>query len=273
MSMEIPFFSIIIPTYNSKLTVCNTINSIIEQTFCDFEILIIDGLSTDGTLAEIEKINDERIVIRSEKDKGVYDAMNKGIAISSGKWIYFLGSDDLLASNKILSSTADFLSKSDKMVVYGDVLIRGNCGWAKDGDLYRGETSVAELFNNNICHQAIFYKKELFETELKRFELKYIACADYDMNLYLASKYEFQYISQTIAIFEGGGISSTKPDNNFADDKWINILNYYKGKLIQKEFGLFRKDFLLLFKNSIKRFQFLNAAKAFWILSKFKSQI
>lgn len=95
-------FSIIIPTYNSSATLGQALNSIIEQSFKDFEILIMDGASSDKTVAIAQKINDPRISIYSEPDSGVYDAMNKGIARARGEWVYFLGSDDWLINNTVL---------------------------------------------------------------------------------------------------------------------------------------------------------------------------
>jgi len=97
-----PFFSIIIPTYNSSATISVALNSIIKQSYQNFEVIIVDGLSNDNTISIISQFQDDRIKIFSEKDKGVYDAMNKGINYANGKWIYFMGSDDYFYDNTIL---------------------------------------------------------------------------------------------------------------------------------------------------------------------------
>jgi len=84
-----PYLSIIIPTYNCENTISNCLNSILTQSYVDFEILIIDGASKDTTLEILKKYDDKRLKIVSEPDKGIYDAMNKGLKIANGNWIYF----------------------------------------------------------------------------------------------------------------------------------------------------------------------------------------
>ena len=95
-----PFISIIIPTFNAESTILKALESILQQTFKDFEILIIDGLSKDKTIEIVENLKDSRIKIHSDKDIGIYDAMNKGIHYAQGKWLYFIGSDDYLYNNE-----------------------------------------------------------------------------------------------------------------------------------------------------------------------------
>src|SRR4249920_3431468 len=99
-----PFFSIIIPTYNSESSLNKTLDSILSQTFTDFEIILTDGVSKDDTIAIAESYNDSRLKIHSEPDKGVYDAMNKGMSLATGKWLYFIGSDDYLYNDEVLQT-------------------------------------------------------------------------------------------------------------------------------------------------------------------------
>src|ERR1700744_2888998 len=118
-----PACSIVIPTYNAETTLSRALDSLLGQTFQDFEVLIIDGLSTDKTTAIIGDYaaRDKRIRFISEKDNGIYDAMNKGIDLAKGDWIYFLGSDDQLYKKDVLASvfTGEVNLSSD--VLYGDV--------------------------------------------------------------------------------------------------------------------------------------------------------
>src|SRR2546422_844446 len=97
-----PIFSIILPTFNSAAQIATALESILNQTFNDFEILVLDGCSGDNTIEIAKSYKDTRIRIWSEKDEGIYDAMNKGIEKATGKWLYFLGSDDELYNNAIL---------------------------------------------------------------------------------------------------------------------------------------------------------------------------
>lgn len=100
MENKNPFFTIITASFNSEKTIADTINSVVNQSFTDYEFLIIDGNSTDHTVAIIKslapKFEEKNISFKyiSEKDKGIYDAWNKGIKLSKGRWISFLGSDD-----------------------------------------------------------------------------------------------------------------------------------------------------------------------------------
>src|ERR1700761_7508109 len=98
-------FSIIVPTYNSGATLRRCLESLAVQTFTDFEVLVMDGVSTDDTLRITEEMSSEfqgRLRLTSEPDKGVYDAMNKGILGARGKWLLFLGSDDRLNDDLVL---------------------------------------------------------------------------------------------------------------------------------------------------------------------------
>ncbi|MDR2410857.1 MAG: glycosyltransferase, partial [Bacteroidales bacterium] len=86
-----PVLSIIIPTYNSSKTINRCLDSILCQSYSNYEILVMDGLSSDNTLELVKAYNDRRIQIYSGKDNGIYDAMNKGIALAKGEWLYFSG--------------------------------------------------------------------------------------------------------------------------------------------------------------------------------------
>lgn len=171
-----PLFSIIIPTFNSSKTIKKCLKSILEQTFDDFEILLIDGLSTDDTIAISKSFNDSRIKTYSEKDSGIYDAMNQGIAYAEGKWFYFLGSDDSLHNLNVLHDVKLIIEANPQSkFLYGDVLTSANYVQAYKDYTYQ------KLISLNICHQAIFYDHSLFARE--RYNLKYVICADWDFNL------------------------------------------------------------------------------------------
>ncbi len=90
--MHQPFFTIIIPTFNSDKTLQNALNSILQQGFTDFEVVVVDGLSVDNTLQVLRENSqkDHRVRFVSEKDKGIFDAMNKGINMAKGAWLYFM---------------------------------------------------------------------------------------------------------------------------------------------------------------------------------------
>ena len=150
-----PKISIIIPTYNASKTLSVALESILEQSFNDYEILIIDGLSTDHTVELAKGYQDERIKIISEKDSGIYDAMNKGIRLAKGEWLYFLGSDDRLFDKDVLKKVSQWFGQ-DYDVLYGNVV------FSISQRVYDGRFSAQKLIARNICHQAIFTKKKRF---------------------------------------------------------------------------------------------------------------
>jgi glycosyltransferase involved in cell wall biosynthesis len=225
------FFSIIIPTFNAEKTLAKALQSIVDQTFSNYEVLLIDGLSSDSTMDIIREFAEKKQQIRwiSEKDNGIYDAMNKGINLSRGKWLYFLGSDDQLFNNEVLHIIFKNPESDNFNVVYGNVRIEGNTTWAKDGEIYDGEFDLKKLFRKNICHQDIFYRTKFIKEHIGYYNARYELCADWDFNLRCRAKTDFLYTDQIIAKFNAGGESTkTNLDQAFSDDFVPNLLSYYK---------------------------------------------
>lgn len=235
-----PFFSVIIPAYNSQTSIAHAMQSVLNQSFSDFEVLLMDAASTDGTLAIAKGFSDERISIFSETDKGPYDAMNKGILRAKGEWLYFLGSDDSLRAKNVLQKVSDYIASSPGSVVYGNVFVKGNTAWANDGDIYDGLFTIKKLMQKNICHQSIFYKKCIF-SKIGLYNLKYKICADYDFNLRAAAKCNFDYLDCIIADFNAGGYSTQYlKDICFEDDKRKNIITYFSRYINKEDFSQFQ---------------------------------
>ena len=213
-------YSIIIPTYNSDKVIKRCLDSIVSQVFTDFEVLVMDGKSKDDTVRIVKSYNDNRIMVYSEPDKGIYDAMNKGIDKSLGEWLLFLGSDDFLYNKNVLRDVKNYLSNMYD-VVYGEV----------DSHLperHKGEWSL-ELLEANRCHQAIFYNRRFFGTSI-RYNLRYPVWADFDVNLqwFLNKRYKHCYIPIIIACFSEGGVSSYGKDKDvfFYREVGLNELRY-----------------------------------------------
>ncbi|UKT64399.1 glycosyltransferase family 2 protein [Pedobacter mucosus] len=229
-------FSLIIPTYNSSKTIRNCLKSIALQTFRNFEVLIIDALSTDQTL-EIVKEFDNRISfdILSQSDTGIYDAMNKGIFKAKGDYLYFLGSDDTLFDPEVLQNVANQITLTNCKIIYGNVRMQGYNELVKDGTIYGGAFDLKRLLNFNIPHQAIFYHKTVFHI-IGTYNLKYKIFADHDLNLRAIVKYKFRYIDQIVANFTVGGSSSVHMDENFEKDKIRNFVSYFASKIHTNKF-------------------------------------
>lgn len=201
--------SIITPTFNCGAKIGRTINSVLFQNRDLFEYIIVDGGSTDDTLSAVEQsMGDFQLI--SEKDQGAYDAMNKGIKTASGKYLYFLGAGDCLRP-RALEAVKSVIPDDDFSLVYGNVY------WVDKAAIYDGEFSKEKLKTfNNICHQAIFYGRSIFEM-LGNFDLRFPVLADYAFNIkcFGDDRIIKRYVDYVFADFEGGGMSCQQKDLNF----------------------------------------------------------
>jgi len=204
-----PLLSIIIPTYNSERTIERCLESLVCQTFQDFEICVIDAASSDRTIAQVNRFRSRlrNIRIFSELDQGIYDAMNKGIDIAQGDWLYFLGSDDEVFDSQVFSDIFKTPIPEKSSIVYGNVHIEGDTLWSQGDRIYDGAFDAEKIISKNICHQSIFYRKTLFQ-KFGKYKLEYPVCADWELNLRFFLRSEPIYLDRTIAKFYGGGHSS-----------------------------------------------------------------
>jgi glycosyltransferase involved in cell wall biosynthesis len=209
----IPLFSIIVPTFNVAATLRTCFDSIAGQTYGDFEVVLVDGGSTDDTLDVAHSYASAlgtRLVVHSGPDQGAYDAMNRGVSMATGAWLLFLGADDALYGADTLAQVAAFLDAHDHSdLVYGDVIMRSN------SSRYAGAFDLDRLlFEQNICHQAIFYRRELF-AGIGPFNLRYPIWADWDFNIRCFSNPALvaRYMDIVIARYNDTGGISKRKDN------------------------------------------------------------
>lgn len=207
--------SVIIPTYNSEHCIGRCLESLGEQTFDGYEIVVVDGGSSDGTSRVVEEYirHGLPIIWSSEKDRGVYDAMNKGVAAARGEWLLFLGSDDTLYAPDVLAKVAGHLSP-DYDFVYGNVFSASASSWAEAGVVYDGRFDEEKILERNICHQAIFYSRRLFFRH-GGYDLSYRVLADWEFNLRIFRAAKKKFVDLIIASFEGGGMSTAVIDHEF----------------------------------------------------------
>lgn len=200
--------SIITISYNNAQGLRRTIESVIAQQYTDYEYIIIDGGSTDDSSQIIETYSDRISYWISEPDKGVYNAMNKGIAVAKGEYLHFLNSGDCYASDKVLSTifSKEYtvpLLRGIQICDYGDRTER----WENLGNR---DITVYDMFVNTMLHQATFIKRNLFE--------KY---GLYDESLKIVSDWKFffltilggektVFLNTEVVIFEMDGISTNK---------------------------------------------------------------
>lgn len=212
-----PLFSIITPSYNAGAKLGASFASVMGQTRGLFDYWVIDGASSDATRDWLGSRSDPGFHWISEKDSGVYDAMNKGIGLSQGRFLLFLGAGDLLLPG-CLQQMANFIQEKPSAhprFIYGDVrdLHTG-------GPFTAGRYSKIRICHENICHQGIFYERGIFDM-LGRYELRYPVMADWTFNLRCFGNQRIRklHFPQEIAVFEGGGLCSHVPDRPFAQDR------------------------------------------------------
>jgi glycosyltransferase involved in cell wall biosynthesis len=216
-----PKISIITPSYNQGQYIEDTILSVINQNYPNLEYIIIDGGSTDNTIEIIKKYEKYLTYWVSEPDKGIYDAMNKGVEKATGEWFYFLGTDDVLCEMVLLHIFGNPDLIINKNFIYGNVHFK------IANRLYGQAYDKTLLASRVICHQAIFTHSDLFR-KYGVFNLRYKACADYALMIACFSDdlNKNLYINQTIAIYNEGGFSNSFVDKAFLRDKNKICLQY-----------------------------------------------
>ena len=212
-----PLFSIITPSYQACGKLDETFASVMAQGRDLFEYWVIDGASSDGSCEWLGGRNESGFHWISAKDSGVYDAMNKGIGLSQGRFLLFLGAGDHLLPG-ILQQIADFIGLNPSphpRFLYGDVrnLQTGQ-------PVSTGRYSKTRICHANICHQGIFYERAIFDL-LGRYEMRYPVMADWAFNLrcFGDSRIRKLHFPNIVADFEGGGLCVHTPDAPFARDR------------------------------------------------------
>jgi len=205
--------SIILPTLNAARTLRATLDSIAGQEFRDFECVVMDGGSTDGSLDLLESYRPRipSFRLHSRADQGIYDAMNAGAETARGEWLYFMGADDRLVDSTVLSSVAPALRR-DVDFVYGNVL------WGETHHTYNGETSYRKLLDYNISHQASFTRASVIQ-RFGGFDTQFRSHADWDLNvkIYRSRDLRRAYVDRVICRYGADGFSAQNDDEIFRE--------------------------------------------------------
>lgn len=237
--MSTPVLSIITVCFRAREQVRMTMENILSQTWTDFEYLIIDGGSDDGTPKFLEQssslFESKNIPFHfiSEPDHGIYDAMNKGTRMASGKWLLFLNAGDLFAAEDTLEQI--FRTPGEADIIYGDTL----CIYQGRTKLYPALPLEHLTYEMAFCHQSAFILKKLL---LKHpYDTSYRVCADHHffLSMYLRDK-TFEYRQLPVSIYEISGYS----DKN-------KILSHKEKHRMQKELGIFHFSLLWLMREFI----------------------
>ena len=204
-SIKRKFISILIPVLNDKNGLKKTLKSIFNQSFTDYEVIVIDGKSGDGTLSVIKSFRKKIKIFLSETDKGIYDAINKGIKLSTGKYINIINANDTYFNKNSLETAKKFLIKNNYDFLFGAVL--------KKKVYYKYEPEKMRWsFNFYPAHSGGFFVKKKIHNEIGLYNLKYPCSSDYDFfwRMIKSQKYKGGQTSKydVISKFEGGGFSS-----------------------------------------------------------------
>lgn len=264
--------SIITVSYNTVKTIEQTINSVVNQTYSNIEYIIIDGGSTDGTVDIIKKYEDKIIYWVSEPDKGIYDAMNKGIDVSSGDYIYFLGADDCLVDVDVIRAISSFLNEESDLLSAPvwivdeksrlEILSQRSIN---KGDLLRGKM---------IPHQGVFVKGKIMRQY--KFDCRYKIAADYDFIMKcLKNDKKILYIEKPVAYFSMSGMSSNNEKlREYEYRKIITLHNISKSEVSKMKYQYLKNILYMIIKNICVRLDIWRKIQQQrgWIVHKCKNE-
>ncbi len=202
-------FSIITVSYNSALTIEDTIISVLAQNYDDLEYIIIDGGSKDGTIDIVNKYKDKISKIVCEPDKGIYDAMNKGLKMATGDVVGILNSDDFYKNTAVLKEVSEAFKNSDADICYGDIEYIDRENIKKVVRFWKAGEYKKEKLNSGwiMPHPALFVKKEIYN-KYGLFNLDFKIAADYELMLrFLLKEVRVKYIKKTLVSMREGGFS------------------------------------------------------------------
>ena len=248
--MQRPFFSIVVVSLNPGERLEKTLNSILSQTYQNYEVILKDGGSNDGSLSGLQEkgffYNKNQIKIIEQKDKSIYDGMNQAVAYVKGRYVQFLNCGDSFYSDRVLEEVADYIVKQRKerikLNIAGDFAIEvieeqpiiyyGNQYNQLQETIVYSAPQINDFtcYRNVPCHQVCFYDYRLFEK--RAYELKYKVRADYEHFLYSIYQEGAKGISMPIVVasYEGGGFSETRENRKHSAQEHKEITTKYLGK-------------------------------------------
>jgi glycosyltransferase len=226
--------SIITVCFNSDLTIEDTIISVVSQNYDNIEYIIVDGASTDNTLSIVNKYQDSIAKIVSEKDNGLYDAINKGISLATGDIIGILHADDFYVNDSVINKVADVFSQKKVQTVYGDLQYVQRDDVAKVTRNWKSGAYTHGMFCKGWMppHPSFFVLKECYE-KYGVFNTALRSAADYEMMLRLLHKHRCTtyYIPEVLVKMRVGGKSNVSILNRIRanrEDKKAWIINGLK---------------------------------------------
>lgn len=237
-----PLFSIITVAYNAQNTIIATLKSVQEQTCKLYEYIVVDGASSDSTADLVRQSNIENLILISEPDKGIYDAMNKGLGIAKGDYVVFLNAGDSFHSSNTLQIIADAMMDNDYPgIVYGQTqIVDSNRKRVGDRHLTAPEELNLNSFKEGmvVCHQAFIVLRKLVDN----YDTNYKFSADYEWCIRcLQRSHRNLYIDRILIDYLSEGVTTA----NMKASLWerFKIMCYYYGTLptIIRHWGFLRR--------------------------------
>ncbi len=214
--------SIVTAARNAEAYIEHCIQSVLSQSHRDIEYIIIDGVSEDATFSIIQKYGNQIHRILSEKDEGIYDAMNKGIAMASGEIVGILNADDFFASKTILSSISNQFEQTGADILYGDLWYVDR----EDNAIVTRKWKAGEYTYGNFQwgwmppHPTFYARRELFE-QWGNYQLEFGSAADYELMLRFLHQHKAKavYLQEVIVKMRTGGVSNSSLKNRIKASK------------------------------------------------------
>jgi glycosyltransferase involved in cell wall biosynthesis len=250
---KVPTFSIITVCRNDLLNLKKTVASVQEQEYADYEYLICDGASTDGSVDYLATLTG--VHIWSERDNGIFDAMNRGLARCKGTYVHFLNAGDLFASPHVLSTAAVALSTHPETdLLYGDVYCPNS---ERPYSLQPSRPTPFTLFRGTVCHQAWFLRTDAYRA-VGGFDLTLRYKGDYDVLCHLLLKRHIcaRHESFCVAVYLGGGYSELNSEKSKTE--FIKVQRRYMSPLRVWWYGVLFATLLPIKRNTL--FQRLKAS-------------
>lgn len=245
--------TVITVCYNSAKTIEDTIKSVLTQNYNNIEYIIIDGCSTDNTLDIINQYKNEIAVIVSEKDNGLYDAINKGIGLASGDIVANLNSDDFYIDENVITDVAAKFDKENTDLLYTDLYYVEEENTDKVTRYWQSGAYTKGAFYKGWMppHPTFFVKKSIYK-KYGVFNLKLKSAADYEIMLRFIHKYEctVSYLNRVTVRMRVGGVSNASLANRIKANR--------EDKLAWRINGLKPKPFTFILKPLSKISQFFN---------------
>jgi glycosyltransferase involved in cell wall biosynthesis len=222
--------SVITINYNDATGLEKTIQSVIGQDFQDLEYIVIDGGSNDGSKSILEKYQSKISYWVSEKDEGIYNAMNKGIAKAKGEYCLFLNSGDYLAKSNVLSTMLGQENNSD--IIYGNMIIDWGNGKLEYGKM-PSTITFHQMYVDTLWHPVSLIKRNLFE-KFGKYNESYKMVADYEFffNVIVMQSVSLHYVDMDVSVYNMKGFSSLEENKNLEKNERLLVIKSYLPPLL-----------------------------------------